>query len=204
MSKLCASTLRCAFAICLADQRALDDVVFLQAHARHHLLHPVGGEDAHQVVFERQVETRRTRIALAAGTAAQLVVDAARFVALGADDVQAAGGLDRVVALLPFGLQARARDVVDRSPSRLQFGQFGFERAAEHDVGAAAGHVGGDGDRAGTAGLGDDLRFALVLLGVEHFVRDAGFARAARTSSSEISIEVVPTSTGWLRAHAPP
>ena len=63
------------------------------------LLHPVGGEDAHQVVFERQVEARGARVALAAGAAAQLVVDAARFVAFGADDVQAAGGLDRFVAL---------------------------------------------------------------------------------------------------------
>ena len=29
--------------------------------------------------------------------------------------------------------------------------------AAEHDVGAAAGHVGGDGDHARPAGLGHDL-----------------------------------------------
>ena len=50
----------------------------------------VAGEDAHQRVFERQVEARAARVALAAGAAAQLVVDAARFVALGADDVQAA------------------------------------------------------------------------------------------------------------------
>ena len=47
-------------------------------------------EDAHQVVFERQVEARGARVALAAGAAAQLVVDAARLVPLGADDVEAA------------------------------------------------------------------------------------------------------------------
>ena len=47
--------------------------------------------------------------------------------------------------------------------------------AAELDVDAAAGHVGGDGDRAGLAGLGDDLALALGVLGlgVEHRVRDA-------------------------------
>ena len=53
------------------------------------------------------------------------------------------------------------------------------------DVGAAAGHVGGDRDVAdGLAvrvlvllpGLGDDLRLALVLLGVEHLVLDAVLA----------------------------
>ena len=40
--------------------------------------------------------------------------------------------------------------------------------AAELDVGAAAGHVGGDGDRAGHAGLRDDEGFLLVEAGVEH------------------------------------
>ena len=45
--------------------------------------------------------------------------------------------------------------------------------AAQQDVGAAAGHVGGDGDRALAAGLRDDLGLALVVLGVEHLVLDA-------------------------------
>ena len=40
--------------------------------------------------------------------------------------------------------------------------------AAELDVGAAARHVGGDGDRAGHAGLGDDERLLLVEAGVQH------------------------------------
>src|SRR5690606_10322781 len=159
----------------LGDHRAFDDVVFLQAHPRHHLLHPVGREDAHQVVFQRQVEAAGTRVALAAGAAAQLVVDAPRLVALGAEDVQAAGGLDLVVALLPLGLQLRLRGLVDRRAGLgLDRCDLRLQRTAEHDVGTAAGHVGGDGDRARAAGLGDDLRLALVLLGVEHFVRDAG------------------------------
>ncbi len=45
--------------------------------------------------------------------------------------------------------------------------------AAEQNVGAAAGHVGGDGDHAEAAGLGDDLGFLLVELGVEDDVTDA-------------------------------
>ena len=45
--------------------------------------------------------------------------------------------------------------------------------ATEQDVGAAAGHVGGDRHRAGPAGLGDDPRFLLVELGVEDLVLDA-------------------------------
>ena len=45
--------------------------------------------------------------------------------------------------------------------------------SAEENVRPAAGHVGGDGDRAPATGLGDDVRLALVLLGVEDVVRHA-------------------------------
>ena len=47
--------------------------------------------------------------------------------------------------------------------------------AAEDDVGAAAGHVGGDGHGADAAGLGDDLGLAggVLRLGVEQLVLDA-------------------------------
>ncbi len=45
--------------------------------------------------------------------------------------------------------------------------------AAEQDVGAATGHVGGDGHRALAPGLGDDLGLALVVLGVQDLVADA-------------------------------
>jgi hypothetical protein len=70
--------------------------------------------------------------------------------------------------------------------------------AAELDVGAAAGHVGGDGDGARLAGLGDDLGFLLVLAGVQHVVRDALLQQLGR-AFSDFSIEVVPTSIGWPR-----
>ena len=97
-------------------------------------------EDAQQVVFQGQVEAGGAGVALAAGTAPELVVDAPGFVALGGQDVEAAG----------------------------------FHHAfAQDDVGAPAGHVGGDGHHALLAGLGDDLRLFFVLLGVQHLVLDA-------------------------------
>ena len=73
--------------------RARDGVghhLVLDRHALFHAepLHQAGDairpEDAHQVVFEREIEARRAGVALTAGAAAQLVVDAARLVALGA------------------------------------------------------------------------------------------------------------------------
>ena len=55
------------------------------------LVDPVAGEQAHEVVLGGEEEARLARVALAAGAAAELVVDAPRLVALGADDEQAAG-----------------------------------------------------------------------------------------------------------------
>ena len=43
---------------------------------------------------------------------------------------------------------------------------------AELDIGASAGHVGRDRHRAFLARFGDDLRFACMVLRVEHFVPD--------------------------------
>ena len=58
----------------------LDRDAFFHAELEHQLRDPFGGEDAHQVVFQRQIEPRRARIALAAGAASELVVDTAALV----------------------------------------------------------------------------------------------------------------------------
>ena len=76
----------------------------------------------HDVVLPAGEEHRRAGIALASGAAAQLVVQPFGVVAAGADDVQPAEFGDLIVV--------------------------GLVGAAEPDVGAAAGHLGGHGDRA--------------------------------------------------------
>ena len=171
MSKLRASTFCLRPLDRLVDPGMDDRLVLLQAELGQHAVHAVGAEDAHQVVLERQEELRAAGIALAAGAAAQLVVDAAAFVALGAEHVEAAGG-ERLL------LEARRsrrgspllRVALRASPSMS--GELALDAhlgvAAELDVGAAAGHVGGDGDRAGHAGLGDDIGLLLVEAGVQH------------------------------------
>ncbi len=45
--------------------------------------------------------------------------------------------------------------------------------AAEHDVGPAAGHVGGDGDGLVAAGLGDDVGLQFMEFGVQDLMRNA-------------------------------
>src|SRR6266700_6688715 len=44
--------------------------------------------------------------------------------------------------------------------------------ATEHDVGATAGHISSNRDGSAASRLRNDLSFALVVLGVEHIVRD--------------------------------
>ena len=70
-----------------------------------------------------------------------------------------------------------AQLVVD-TPGFMPFGTKHAQTAqfpdtlAELDVGTAAGHVGGDGNRALLACFGDDFGFSGIVLGVQHFVRD--------------------------------
>ncbi len=88
--------------------------------------------------------------------------------ALGPDDVKAAGGHHLLMAFAPVVvdlLEVRLVGILDGIDLRLR-------TAAEHDVRAAARHVGGDGDRTRAAGLGDDVCLALMLLGIQHFVRN--------------------------------
>ena len=72
----------------------------------------------------------------------------------------------QVVGVLVAGAVQQAVDRIDHA-----FGQL----AAQLDVNAAPGHVGGDGDGPKGARPGDDLRFFGVLAGVQHLVRDAAF-----------------------------
>ena len=209
MSKLRASTFCWAFSNALLIQGWMIASPSLQAELDQHGVHAVGAEDAHQIVLKRQEEFRLAGIALASRAAAQLVVDAAALVAFGADDVEAAGR-DRL--LLEVGdfcadrLFLRARAGLAFEPRAFLL-QAHVEIAAELDVGAAAGHVGGDGDRARHAGLGDDIGFLLVEAGVEHgeLLRRLARARGGiqlvqRAGRAEIDHACSPCSSGNRRA----
>src|SRR5690606_27154545 len=101
------------------------------------------------------------RIALAAGAAAELVVDAPRLVALGTDDLEPARGQDLLALGLALGLELVEEALVLAGLALTALGRHHVPGhllgvAAEDDVGAAAGHVGRDGDGAPAAGLGHD------------------------------------------------
>ena len=190
ISKLRSSTVRCARSIALRDHLRLERHVVGEG-AVHHPVHGAGGEQPHEVVFERQVEAALARVALAAGPASELVVDAAALVALGTEDVEAAErahvvALDLALARRSGRRASRTsrappRGVVPSASSSASGQALGV--AAEEDVDATAGHVRGDGDRARAAGLRDDVRLPLVLLRVQHRVRDAALLEQARRAA---------------------
>ena len=71
------------------DQPRFDRNAFFHAKALEQRANPFLGEDAHQVVFEREIEARGTGVALAAGASTKLIIDAARLVSFGAENEQA-------------------------------------------------------------------------------------------------------------------
>src|SRR4051794_2495138 len=148
------------------------------------LVDPVTGEQAHEVVLGAEEEAGLAGIALTAGAAAQLVVDPARLVALGAADEEAAGLEHAVTVFVHLALERR-EDVgealvevriagLEAQLAQLDLGQV-LGIAAELDVDAAARHVRRDRHRAGPARLGHDVRLAggVLGLGVEDRVVDA-------------------------------
>ena len=148
----------------------------------HHPVHGACGEDAHELVFQREVEAAFAGVALTARAAPELVVYAAAFVAFRAEHIQTAC-LSHFFAL---GFAHRGEffqkvGVAGVAVFGFRFQAFGYHFSACHDLGVAAeddvypsaGHVGGYCDRAELAGLGDDLGFSEVLLGVQNFVLDA-------------------------------
>ncbi len=156
----------------LVDPGMDDRLALLQAELGQHAVELVRPEDAHQVVFERQEELGAAGIALTAGTAAQLVVDAAAFMPFGAEHEQAAGrerlllqARDLFADLRPRAGPCRARPIRDVG-KLLADAHVGV--AAELNVGAAAGHVGRDRDRARHARLRDDIGLLLVIARVQN------------------------------------
>jgi hypothetical protein len=166
----------------------LDGLAFLHAQAVHDLLDALRAEDAEEVVLEGEIEARGAGIALAARAAAELIVDAAGLVPLGADDVQAPEaddplvlGIGEALGFVPGGLaggRRRGGGIQPLLPHQLLGQEVGV--AAEEDVGAPARHVRGDGDGLLAPRLGDDLRLALVILGVEDLMGNAALLEEPR------------------------
>src|SRR5262245_51933150 len=76
-----------------------DGLAVLKSKCLQNAVHALGAKDAHQIVVEREIELGAAGVALTAGAAAELIVDAPALVTLGADDVEAAR-LERLLLLV--------------------------------------------------------------------------------------------------------
>ena len=146
-----------------------DRLAFFKAKFHQHAVHTFGAKNAHQIILQRQVKLRSAGIALATGTTAQLVINPAAFVALCPNDVKPISGKhlgfvgfdfgsDFFAFFFAFGVVCDVRSFFEGAH---------FKVAAELNIGAAARHIGGDGDRARATRLGNDAGFLCVITGVE-------------------------------------
>ena len=193
VSKFCALDLALGGRDRAGDALVLDRHVVGDLHRGQHPVDPVGLEQPHQVVLERQVEPGLARVALPAGATAQLVVDPARLVPLGADDVQAAGVVDLVVLGLDL-LLASSRRIAGQAASyssECSTGSRPWRRSSSSARNSTEPPSMMSVPRPAmlvatvTAPLrpacATIVRLARVLLGVEHRVRDAASLEQART-----------------------
>ena len=74
----------------VGDHLRFDRHIVRDAGSTKESLHQHGIEATHQVVFEREIETRLTRIALTTGSTSQLVVDTTRLMTFGTEDIEPA------------------------------------------------------------------------------------------------------------------
>ncbi len=105
---------------------------------------------------------------MAPGTAPELIVNATGLMTFGAQNMQTAKRHDHVMfggTLRPCLFQlGRIARIVAAEFTGFAGQKFGI--ASQQDVGATAGHIGGDGQRPLTPGLGHDFGFALMILSI--------------------------------------
>src|SRR6185503_15849695 len=145
------------------EDRRLHRLVVRDLEALHDSVDPIAGEQTHAIVLGGEVEAGLARVALAAGAAAQLVVDAPRLVALRPEHVQPAevdhalaeldvdtapghvgrdchrAGLagvhdDLALALVLLRVQDVVRDPAPREQLREVLGGLDRDRADEHGL----------------------------------------------------------------------
>ena len=198
----------------LIDDAMFDWHSLINVQALHQAGNVCAAEPAHKFILEGKVKTARARVALPGGASAQLVVDSARLMTLRTDHVQPTqfAHLLLVLHMLPKGLHLLGVDSIIFRRKRVRrllplfmrhiegisharalqhavdvgqrlFGDF----AAQLNINAAASHVRGDCHRAQFPGAGDNARFFVVLLGVQHLT---GNARLEHVSQVGLSVLV--------------
>ena len=165
----------------------------VDSQAGHQAAHRRSAKEPAQVVLQRKVELAAPGVALPGRAPSQLIVNPARLVPLGPDDVQPAEFHDARALrhVLPEPYHLLIFRPGKRSKALLHGKLSGFSDApaaqqlvnvrqcllrkfpAQLDIHATTGHVRRDGHRSKRAGASDDGRFARMLPRVEHLMPHA-------------------------------
>src|SRR5690606_36893160 len=155
----------------IAQNTRLDGHILRDVQPLHDALRAVAAEPQHELVLQRQVEARRTGVALARRTPAKLVIDTPRLVALCADNMQAAippHPLAVLAAVLLDGLNIldqRGRQRRDGLCKALRLGQIvGQHRADQRGAGVVVSLKQPSGQRIHQPGLAQQPAQRAVLL----------------------------------------
>ena len=162
----------------LVDPGVDNRLPFFQAKLLQHAAHPVGPEDAHQIIFQRKEEARSARVPLAAGTAAQLVINAPAFMAFRANHEKPARLVHDGPRRINLGLVARKHRFKLRPFGCLGFlPRQHFQIAAQLNIRAAACHIGRNRHRASAPGLRHNFRFLFMVARIQHLMRNVLFLK---------------------------
>ena len=162
----------------LVHPRVHNRLAFFQAKRGQHFLKPFRPEDTHQIVLERQIERRAARVTLTAGTTTQLVIDPTAFVTFRSQNIKATGLQHFFLFVRVFRLDLFTNGNGIGLWIGVQcFDHLQLDVAAQLNVGAATGHVCGNGHRAEFARICDDLGFLFVLACVQNVMRNAPFGQ---------------------------
>ena len=168
---------------CFVDPWMHNGFAVFEAQPLQHAIHTVGAENPHQIVFQAEEKTRQTRIALTPRPPAQLIVNAAAFMAFCADDAKTACLKRLFFQRRNFRLNVLFARVACRAVKIFQFlVQPHVEIAAKLNIRAASGHIGGNRDRTRHAGQADNLRFLFVIARVQYIMFDFFVLQCRRQS----------------------
>ncbi len=175
----------------LRDQLVFKRLRIVHATLDHHVgnnVEAISPKQAQELVLKREEEARLARVALAPGTPTQLVVDAARLVALGPNHVEPTEEAHCIPLALNdvvrFGLGSidlpRLRRLLIHPEVSQSLGLKGLFITTEQDVGATPCHVGRNRHSTKAPCLGNNRSFLLRVFRVQGLVFDATFVKDAR------------------------